>query len=61
MQTVQSFIEQQQQRFRSLCLSRQRSLQRQAAELIDRKPHCADLSNFWRGLSARHVLSVIVR
>jgi hypothetical protein len=29
-----------------------------AADICSRKPHCADHSNFWRGLSARHVLSI---
>jgi len=57
MSTVQSFVDRQQAWFRSLSPQRQHSLRLLARDLCERKPHCADHSNFWRGLSARHILS----
>ena len=51
-------IEAQQDRFRNLSPQRKSSLRMLAADICSRKPHCADHSNFWRGLSARHVLSI---
>lgn len=58
MFAVQSFIDRQKSAFLSLAPQRQHSLRLMARELCERKPHCADHSNFWRGLSARHILAV---
>jgi hypothetical protein len=51
-------IEAQQNRFWNLSPQRKSSLRMLAADICNRKPHCADHSNFWRGLSARQVLSI---
>ena len=45
--------------FRALSAARQSSLRRQARESIAAKPHTADSSTFWRGLSARQVAALI--
>lgn len=55
---VNQRIEAQQNRFRNLSPQRKSSLRILAADICSRKPRCADHSNFWRGLSARHVLSI---
>lgn len=43
--------------FNALSKSRKSSLKRQASFLIGFKPHMADASNFWRGLSARQIIA----
>ena len=45
--------------FRALTKARQSSLRRQARETIAAKPHAADASTFWRGLSARQVAALM--
>lgn len=57
MTTVQN-IERYKAIFRSLSQSRQKQLTRIARDYVAEYPHMADVSNFWRGLSARHILSV---
>lgn len=55
--TVQEHIDDRVRQFMSLSVSRQRRLRRMAAALIESQPHAADNSTFWRGLSARQVIS----
>jgi hypothetical protein len=52
--TVQEFVEAQQAKFSTLSTSRQNQLRREAKLVAG---HMKDASNFWRGLSANHVLS----
>lgn len=52
--TVIEFVAGQQVKFSALSASRQNQLRREARLVAD---HMKDASNFWRGLSANHVLS----
>lgn len=52
--TIQEFIEMRQNQFMNLSRSRQNQLRREARQVAN---HMKDASNFWRGLSANHVLS----
>lgn len=54
MMTVQEFIQSRKAKFSTLSASRQNQLRREARLVAD---HMRDASNFWRGLSANHVLS----
>jgi hypothetical protein len=56
-QTINEHVEGQRKLFRHLSESRQNTLRREARAFIYRNPGAADHSNFWRGLSARQVLS----
>jgi len=51
--TIQEFIEMRIQNFLNLSVSRQNQLRREAKLVAS---HMRDASNFWRGLSANHVL-----
>lgn len=51
--TIQEFIEMRVQVFLSLSKSRQNQLRREARFVAS---HMRDASNFWRGLSANHIL-----
>jgi hypothetical protein len=57
--TITQHIEALKAEFAKLGKSRKSQLRREAAELISSKPYMADVSSFWRGLSARQVLSVV--
>lgn len=59
MNTVQEYITSLEKQFRALSKSRKNALRRQAAQEIERFPGSADHSTFWRGLSARQVLSIL--
>jgi hypothetical protein len=52
--TVQEFIESRINDFLNLSKPRQNQLRREARRVA---PHMMNASNFWRGLSANHVLS----
>lgn len=56
MMTISEHVERQQRAFRRLSSSRQRTLAREAEQLVRQQPHMADASTYWRGLSARQVL-----
>ena len=51
--TIQEFIETRIQNFLNLSVSRQNQLRREARLVA---AHMRDASNFWRGLSANHIL-----
>jgi len=55
--TINEYVDSARAKFAKLSKSRQSALRRDAREFISRNPGCADHSNFWRGLSARQVLS----
>ena len=55
--TVNEYVSQQAAKFSALSKSRKAKLTAEAREFIAKNPGCADHSNFWRGLSARQVLS----
>jgi len=57
MATVSEVIALRQSEFRRLSASRRSVLVRRAICLCNDYPHCADASNFWRGLSARQVIA----
>ena len=57
MKTVSEQIDTLRAQFLALSNSRKNALRRDARKFIERNPGCADHSNFWRGLSARHVLA----
>ena len=59
MKTVQEHIAATAATFRAMSKGRQSTLRRQAREAITAKPHAADHSTFWRGLSARQVAALI--
>lgn len=59
MKTVNEQIATIASQFRKLSAARQSSLRRQAREAIAAKPHMADASTFWRGLSARQVATLV--
>lgn len=61
MHTVQDFVAQQEERFAALSYSRRKGLVAAAKKLIESLPHMADASTFWRGLSARQVISAASR
>ena len=60
MQTINDIIADYRGQFLRLSTSRQSTIRRRAQEYIRRNPGCADHSTFWRGLSARQVLSTYV-
>jgi hypothetical protein len=55
--TINEQIAARQAEFCQLAKSTQSSLRRKAKELIDSRPHMANASTFWRGLSAIQVLA----
>jgi hypothetical protein len=55
MKTVTEYVAEQQAAFRRLSRGRQGAIRRQAAQYIREYPHMADVSTFWRGLSARQI------
>jgi len=57
MATVNEVVAAKQSEFRRLSRSRRSVLVRRAIALCNDYPHCADASNFWRGLSARQVIA----
>lgn len=54
--TVQEYIASLEMEFSKLSASTKRAWKRKALAYIEAKPHMADASIFWRGLSARQVL-----
>ena len=54
--TVQHQMTLYRQQFRALSYPRIMQLKRNARGFIRDNPGCADNSNFWRGMSARHIL-----
>lgn len=57
MTTINQHISSLTEQFRNLTVASQRRLAKQAREYIAANPAMADASAFWRGLSARQVLS----
>ena len=57
MATINEAIALRQREFLKLSRSRRSVLVRRAIALCNDYPHCADASNYWRGLSARQVIA----
>jgi len=57
MATINEVVALRQSEFRRLSRSRRSVLVRRAFAYSNDYPHCADASNFWRGLSARQVIA----
>jgi len=57
MGTINEVVALRQSEFRRLSRSRRSVLVRRAIALCNDHPHCADASNYWRGLSARQVIA----
>ena len=57
MKTINEVIAAYTAEFRQLARSTQKAHARKARAFIAENPGCADNSNYWRGLSARQVIS----